>query len=115
MQTDTSDIYDIIDPILPELKTVMDFDVAVGQDGPLYVFYSKPLDEPVEWLEYNRENRTLALITVSGRMQTLGLKIPPQIDAAIPQSGSAFMIRVDENGQKRDIRKVVIHTAQSLS
>ena len=72
-------------PVLNDATDTMDMSIAVGGSGRIYIFHEKPFAEPLIGVEYNTESGLFVFISEEGRLQPIGLTIPPQLAESIEQ------------------------------
>lgn len=89
-------------PVLADAVGEMKLDLAVNDDGEIYLFHEKPFNEAVNWVEYSEVEQKIYLVTQEGRIQGLGMKVPKLIGGKIDQSIRIFLVHV-ENGAPKTI------------
>lgn len=98
-------------PILPDMSASMDLDLAIDDNGEVYVFHTKPFPEPIGWAEYNAATSRLSFVSEEGRIQESGLEVYPHMGEKVLQASRLFAIYV-ENGQvKHIIEAALIHNS----
>ncbi|MDH5721773.1 MAG: hypothetical protein OEY94_00415 [Alphaproteobacteria bacterium] len=79
-------------PVLRDAAEGMQLDLIVGDRGEVYILHAKPLPEPVNWVEYDREVLKLYLISDKGRIQGVGLKVKKRLDEIISAARQVCLI-----------------------
>ncbi len=79
-------------PVLSDAVKVMKLDLAVSDLGEVYIFHEKPMPEPLNWVEYDRETMKLYFISENGRMQGIGMTVLKKLDQVIASAGRVFII-----------------------
>ncbi len=69
-------VADDVSPVMQPLKKKMNFDLLISPDSDVWLVMDQPLSEIMKWLEYDPDLDTLCLVSASGRIQDLGMKIP---------------------------------------
>lgn len=69
-------VADDVGPVMHPLKKKMNFDLLISPDSDVWLVMDQPLSEIMKWLEYDPDLDTLCLVSASGRIQDLGMKIP---------------------------------------
>ncbi len=79
-------------PTLPDITESVKLDLAISENGQVYIFHEKNIPEQVNWAEYDHIAQRIDLITVSGRIQGLGLKINEALQEQICAATRIFVI-----------------------
>ncbi len=58
----------------PDIDMKVDF--LFNRTGGAWLLHDKPLPDTLKWIEYDSEKEMVVLVTRSGRLEGLGLRIP---------------------------------------
>lgn len=83
-------------PILPKITETVALDLSVSSAGEVYIFHQKKIPEQLNWAEYDKEAATISLITKTGRIQDLGIKIEKLMQDKIGNPTRVFIIYVKD-------------------
>jgi hypothetical protein len=62
-------------PVLQTLASQCECELVLNEDGMAMVIYTMPLPEGIHWAEYDVDLSMLTLVTWSGKVMGLGMKI----------------------------------------
>lgn len=79
-------------PVLTDAVKVMKLDLAVSDLGEVCIFHERPMPEPLNWVEYDREAMKLYFISENGRMQGIGMTVLKKLDQVIAPASRVFII-----------------------
>tara|TARA_B100001989_G_scaffold236802_1_gene198988 strand:+ start:1813 stop:2157 length:345 start_codon:yes stop_codon:yes gene_type:complete len=96
-------------PILPNMDTSMELDLAIDNNGEIYVFYTKAFPEAVNWAEYDFEESRLYFISEQGRIQGLGLDVYKHMQDKIQQAHRIFAIHIENSQSKQIVEMPLVH------
>ncbi len=95
---------DMSSPVLPDLKEISKFDIAVDKSGKVYLFYTNELSAVPEYAEYDSEMNSLSFMDDQGRVQNSGLTIKDVAKPHLQKADSIILVKVNDdftiNGQK---------------
>lgn len=63
-------------PVFPSMSSTMKVDFLYNQDGKAWLLHDRPLPDILKWVEYDSDTENVTLVTRSGKIQDLGLKVP---------------------------------------
>lgn len=66
-------------PVYPPLMSQMKVDIAVSPDADVWIIHEKALPEALKWVEYDPDLETLTLVSLSGKQQDSGMKVPKSV------------------------------------
>lgn len=95
MTTDSTD--DMLSPILPDLKEISKFDIAVDKTGKVYLFYTDELSAVPEYAEYDSEMNSLSFMDDQGRVQNSGLTIKDAAKPHLQRADSIILVKVNDD------------------
>ncbi|MBL8637192.1 MAG: hypothetical protein JNN09_01675 [Alphaproteobacteria bacterium] len=90
-------------PVLPSLASVCECEFVVKDDGLTAVFYSKPLAEEIEWVEYDEDLALLTFVTWSGKVMGLGMKIHEPFREDLKKAEDIMLIYMEDGVTPRQI------------
>jgi hypothetical protein len=69
--------------------------LTVNPEGKAWVLYRDPLPAVYEWAEYDPQEQTILFVAADGMSQSLGLEIPPSIDAYLHKATEIHLVRME--------------------
>ena len=66
-------------PVYPSLMSQMKVDLAISPDSDVWLVHDKKLPEVLKWVEYDLDLETLVLVSLSGKIQDFGMRVPPTV------------------------------------
>lgn len=66
-------------PVYPSLMAMMKVDIAISPESDVWIIHNQPLPEPLKWIEYDLDLESLTLVSLSGKIQDSGMKVPASI------------------------------------
>ncbi len=85
-------------PVYPPLMSQMKVDLVLNPDSDVWMIYERPLPEVMKWIEYDIEMESLILVSLSGKIQNFGMKVPPAMKKYLRRARQVYAIRQDEGG-----------------
>ncbi len=85
-------------PVYPSLMSMMKVDLVLNPDSDVWMIYERPLPEVMKWVEYDIEMESLILVSLSGKIQSFGMKVPPAMKKYLRQAKQVYAVRQDSNG-----------------
>jgi hypothetical protein len=82
-------------PVYPSLMSMMKADLVLNPESDIWLIHDQPLPEVVKWIEYDIELETLILVSVSGKIQGFGQKIPPAMKKYMGKGRMIHLIYFD--------------------
>lgn len=95
-------------PLWPDAATAVKFDVAVNDDGQIWVIHDQPFPDLIEWIEFDAEKGVMTFITPGGKLQNLGVTIHPPMTHAVAAARQVCLIMM-MNGEIRDMGLVPLN------
>jgi len=71
-------------PLSSDINMRVDF--LFNRTGGAWLLHDKPLPDILKWIEYDSEKETIVLVTRSGRLDGLGLRIPVEKKAYLERA-----------------------------
>ncbi len=68
---------DTASPVYPSLMSQMKAELVVNPESDVWLIYDRPLPEVMKWIEYDLDLETLTLVSISGKIQDFGMRVPP--------------------------------------
>ncbi len=84
-------------PVYPPLMTQMKVDLAVSPESDVWMIYEKPLPEIMKWVEYDIELQTLTLVSLSGKVQDFGMKVPAPMKKYMARATQIYAVHQGQN------------------
>lgn len=85
-------------PVYPSLMSQMKVDLVLNPESDVWMIYERPLPEVMKWIEYDIEMESLILVSLSGKIQGFGMKVPPAMKKYLRQAKQVYAVRQDDNG-----------------
>lgn len=99
-------------PVYPPLMTQMKVDLVLNPDSDVWMIYERPLPEVMKWIEYDIEMESLILVSLSGKIQSFGMKVPAAMKKYLCRAKRVYAVRQDEGGiQDMSIVPLVVRAA----
>ncbi|PJB70643.1 MAG: hypothetical protein CO093_07280 [Alphaproteobacteria bacterium CG_4_9_14_3_um_filter_47_13] len=95
-------------PLWPSAASTMKIDVAVNEDGMVWVIHDKPFPDYLEWIEFDKELGMMSFVTALGKIQGLGMKIHPPMDEYLVETKQVCVIMIRDE-QIRDMALVPLN------
>tara|TARA_B100001093_G_C26285923_1_gene783204 strand:- start:54 stop:383 length:330 start_codon:yes stop_codon:yes gene_type:complete len=103
----TSDINDDMSSfVLPNLKDISQFDIAVNKSGQVYLFYTKQLSAEPEYAEFDAEMNTLSFLDEMGRVQDSGLEIQNSAKSHLQKADFITLVQVSDEFKIQKARNI---------
>ena len=83
-------------PLYPSLMSQMKVDLAVSPKSDVWMVHEHPLPEIMKWVEYDIELATLTLVSISGKIQDFGMKVPPAMKKYLSRATQIYAIHQGE-------------------
>ena len=83
-------------PVLPSLASYCECELVVKDNGTTAVFYGKQLPEEIHWAEYDIDLSMLTLVTWTGKVMGLGMKIHKPFRKYLRTAEEIALIHMDE-------------------
>ncbi len=90
--TKSSVMVDSESPIYPSLLSQMKVDLAVSPESDVWMVYEKPLPEVMKWIEYDIDLATLTLVSLSGKIQDFGKKVPTSMQKYMSRATQVYAV-----------------------
>ncbi len=94
----TSQVSDPDSPVYPPLMSMMKADLVINPESDVWLIHDRPLPEVMKWIEYDIEMESLILVSLSGKIQSFGMKVPPAMKKYLRKGQHIYVIRQDEHG-----------------
>lgn len=85
-------------PVYPSLMSQMKVDLVLNPQSDVWLIYERPLPEVMKWIEYDIEMESLILVSLSGKIQSFGMKVPPAMKKYLRLAKQVYAVRQDDNG-----------------
>ncbi len=97
-------------PILPEMRKLMDVDLAVNAEGRVYIFHDGKIAEDTEYVLYSIDDASLHLVSHCGRQQNIGMVVHKPMRKYMRGADNIYIIEM-KDGQPGKIINIpmVIH------
>ena len=89
-------------PILCDLDQEQKCSIVAIDNGNVYLFHEYELPETIHWVDFDATNNQVCLVSVTGRLQKLGVKINAQLKEYILKSNHIFIVHL-ANGKEQSI------------
>lgn len=96
-------------PILPNMAEYK-LDLAVSDQGAIYIFHEKAFEEPLNWIEYDEDIGMLYCITKLGRIKGLGIKIQEVMQNSMVGINSIFVVHMKSENDQTVIEVPLLRT-----
>ncbi len=91
-------------PVLPSIVSGdRDAELVVNADGLAMVLYNQPLQEAIEWAEYDMDLEILTFVTWEGKVQGLGMKVHKPFRRYLARAQEIVMIYMEDASRPREI------------
>lgn len=70
------ELQDTESPVFPTMNSTMKIDFLYNEEGKAWLLHDRPLPDILKWVEYDADTENVILVTRSGKIQDLGLKVP---------------------------------------
>ncbi|MFA7277292.1 MAG: hypothetical protein WC043_10885 [Pseudobdellovibrionaceae bacterium] len=84
-------------PVLPTLASQCECELVVKDNGAAMLLYTRELPELIEWAEYDVDLSMLTLVTWSGRVMGLGMKVHAPFRKYLKMASEIALVHM-ENG-----------------
>ena len=85
-------------PVYPPLMSQMKVDLVLNPESDVWMIYERPLPEVMKWIEYDIEMESLILVSLSGKIQSFGMKVPPAMKKYLRHAKQVYAVRQDDGG-----------------
>lgn len=79
-------------PVYPSLMAMMKVDIAISPESDVWIIHSQPLPEALKWIEYDLDLESLTLVSLSGKIQDSGMKVPATIKKFLRQAKEVCVV-----------------------
>lgn len=100
-------------PVYPSLMSMMKVDLVISPESDVWMAHDKPLPEVLKWIEYDLDLENLILVSVSGKIQDFGMKVPPAMKKYLRKATHIFAIYQAEDHIK-DMSRVPLVVRDAL-
>ncbi len=83
-------------PVLPDMRSGMDVDLAVNADGKLYVFHEKPNPEEIEYVIYDIHGSRLVFIGKNGRIQDISMAVQDAMRTHMKKAENICLVQIKD-------------------
>lgn len=101
-------------PVYPSLMSQMKVDLAISPESDVWMIYEQPLPEIMKWIEYDVDLETLTLVSLSGKVQDFGMKVPPAMKKYMRRAKQIYAVHQGEENVK-DMSVVPLVVRESLN
>ena len=101
-------------PVYPSLMSQMKVDLAISPESDVWLVYEKPLPEIMKWVEYDIDLETLTLVSMSGKIQDFGMKVPTALKKYMARATQIYAIHQGET-EIKDMSVVPLLVRDSLN
>lgn len=84
-------------PVYPSLMSMMKVDLVISPESDIWMAHEQPLPEVMKWVEYDQDLQTLTLVSMSGKIQDFGMKVPPPMQKYMKRATKIYAIHQGEN------------------
>ncbi len=84
-------------PVLPTLASQCECELVVNEDGIAMVLYTHPIPEGIHWAEYDVDLSMLTLVTWSGKVMGLGMKVHAPFRKYLKMAKEIMLVEMDSN------------------
>lgn len=84
-------------PLWHDAAATMNIDVAVNDDGQVWVIHDKPFPSYLEWIEFDTDTRMMSFVTAQGKIQDLGMEIHAPMDEYLCEAKKVCVVMVRNN------------------
>ena len=86
--------------VLSSLASTMSVDLIVNERGNLWVLHDKQLPAIINWVEFDAEMDSLTLVSQTGQLIDLGMKIPKMFQRIILQTKYIYIVYMADKAVK---------------
>lgn len=79
-------------PVYPSLMSMMMVDLVLSPESDVWLIYERPLPEALKWIEYDLDLESLILVSLSGKVQDFGMKVPPAMKKYLRRAKQIYAI-----------------------
>lgn len=72
------------------------FELAVNEEAKAFVFYNKPLENKLSWLEFDLGTNKLDFVMEDGDLRDFGMPVHPDLAKHMQNAHQVFMVQIDE-------------------
>jgi hypothetical protein len=90
-------------PLKP-LSQENDVEFIVTSIGNAVLLHRGPLQRDYSWVQLDKDNHSLQLITPEGDIQDLGMRMHPPFEKNLRATKELILVMVDDNNVCRDMR-----------
>ena len=83
-------------PVLPSLASTMGVEMIVNPEGGMMIIISKDIPETYWWAEYDVDLKQLYFVTISGKIQGLGIKIHDVFEELMTQTKDVRIVKYNK-------------------
>ncbi|QQG36457.1 MAG: hypothetical protein HYS17_01300 [Micavibrio aeruginosavorus] len=91
----------------------MKVDLAISPESDVWMAHDQPLPEVLKWIEYDLDLETLTLVSVSGKIQDFGMKVPSPMKKYLRKAKHIYAIHQAEDHIK-DMSRVPLVVREAL-
>lgn len=101
-------------PVYPPLMSQMKVDLVVNPNSDVWLIYERPLPEIMKWVEYDADMETLTLVSISGKIQDFGMRVPPAMKKFLRRAKQIYAVHQGE-GHIKDMSLVPLLVRESIN
>ena len=94
-------------PVLPSVRSKMELEILVNDQGKALFLHSKPLQEAIWWAEYDVDLKELYFVTVKAKIQGSGFKIFDELHEYLQTVDELMIIREKDLGMPQIVKLIV--------
>lgn len=84
-------------PVYLSLMSMMKVDLVISPESDVWMLHDQPLPEVMKWVEYDQDLQTLTLVSLSGKVQDFGMRVPPAMQKYMKRATKIYAIHQGEN------------------
>ncbi len=88
---------DAANPVYPSLMSQMKAELVVNPESDVWLIYDRPLPEVMKWIEYDVDLETLTLVSISGKIQDFGMRVPPAMKKYLRRAKQIYVVHQGED------------------
>lgn len=88
---------DTENPVYPPLMSQMKTELLISPESDVWLLYDRPLPEIMKWVEYDVDLETLTLVSISGKIQDFGMRVPPAMKKYLSRAQHIYAVHQGEN------------------
>jgi hypothetical protein len=88
---------DTASPVYPSLMSQMKAELVVNPESDVWLIYDRPLPEVMKWIEYDLDLETLTLVSISGKIQDFGMRVPPAMKKFLRRAKLIYAVHQGED------------------